>query len=213
MTVLVGSLIAVMVVGGCSKEGKKEKKSSPKKPAAGTRKEVASKMGEKKIVMVIAQNNFRDEELNQPKKILEDKGFDVKVASSSKETATGMLGTRVEPDLTLDEISVDDLDALIFIGGGGAREYWNNNSALSLAKEADDSGKILGAICIAPVILANAGVLTGKKATVFSTERDELESKEVTCTGKEVERDGNIITSSGPEVATEFGNAIVEALQ
>ena len=76
---------------------------------------------------------------------------------------------------------------------------------------------MLSAICIAPVTLANSGVLKGKKGTVWTNEESKIEQKlidkGVNYTGKTVEIDGNIITANGPEAAEEFGKAIVNALK
>jgi protease I len=166
----------------------------------------------KKIVMIIVHKDFRDEEFEEPQEIFIKQGAEVTIASSSMETATGMLGARIKPDILVDDVKVEDYDAIVFVGGSGASEYWNNPTAHKIAKEAVESNKILCAICIAPVTLANAGVLDGKRATVYSSEEDKLEAKGANCTGKNVEVDGNIITGSGPDAAKKFGKAIVEAL-
>lgn len=60
--------------------------------------------------------------------------------------------------------------------------------------------------------LANAGILSGKKATVFTSEEGKLKDKGAECTGRSVERDGSLITANGPKAAREFGNAIAQAL-
>lgn len=166
----------------------------------------------KKVAMVIAHQRFRDEEYLRPKEILEEEGVSVTTISSKKDIAIGMLGAKVKPDLTLDNLRIKEYDALLFIGGGGAEEYWDNQKAHSLAIEAVQRGKVLGAICIAPVILANAGLLYGKKATVFDSEVDKIKGKGAVYTGLPVERDGNIVTANGPEAADQFGKTIVEAL-
>jgi protease I len=179
-----------------------------------TKKEVFEEktLAGKKIVMIIAPQNFRDEELLQPKNILTEKGAEVVVASASLETAKGMLGAEIKPDIMVSEIKPEDWDAIILIGGTGASQYWDDSSVHSLLNEAVKQNKIVGAICIAPVTLANAGILSGKKATVFGSEVQKLKDKGAECTGKDVERDGNIITASGPQAANQFGNAIAQAL-
>jgi len=169
-------------------------------------------MVKKKVVMVIAHRNFRDEEFEEPRKILEKEGIEVIIASSSKDTATGMFGATAQPDILISELKVEDYDAIIFVGGSGASEYWNDPTAHKIAKEAVKQGKILGAICISPVTLANASVLEGKRATVWPSEIDKLKEKGALYTGEEVEIDGKIITASGPKAAEEFGKAILEAL-
>jgi protease I len=166
----------------------------------------------KRVVMIIAQENFRDEELLQPKKILEEAGITVKVASRAKGEATGMLGARVLPDMTLQDINVRDFDAIIFVGGQGASIYWDDPFAHSIANDANSAGKLVAAICIAPVTLAKAGLLKGKKATVWASEEGELTSEGARYTAKAVERDGNIITATGPAAAVEFAKKLVEAL-
>jgi protease I len=101
----------------------------------------------------------------------------------------------------------------VFIGGTGSSEYFNNPTAHSIAQEAAASGKLLGAICIAPSTLANAGLLDGRKATSYSSEEGNLKSKGATFTGAGVEADGKIITADGPSSAGQFGKALLEALK
>jgi len=171
-----------------------------------------AKLKGKKAVMIIAEKNFRDEELFEPKKILEAEGVKVIVASTSFNIARGMLGGKVKPDMLLSEIKVDDYDAIIFVGGSGASQYWNDSLAHNIAKEAVEKNKVLGAICIAPVTLANAGVLTGKKATVWPSERGKIEARGAIYTGESVQIEGKIITAEGPQAARKFGEAIAKAL-
>ena len=166
----------------------------------------------KKAVMIIAQNNFRDEELLKPKEVLEKSGVIVTVASSSLKESTGMLGAKVKPDILFTNINVADYDAVIFVGGSGASEYWDNPTAHKIANEANNAKKIVGAICIAPVTLAKAGLLKDKKATTFSSTINDIKSAGAKYTGAEVEIDGNIITASGPAAAQKFGETIVKAL-
>ena len=105
-----------------------------------------------------------------------------------------------------------DYDAVVFVGGVGAQEYWADSTAHAIAKAAVDSGKVLGAICIAPVTLGNAGVLSGKRATVWSSERERLEAGGAVYTGADVEVDGRVVTASGPGAAKEFGKRIATLL-
>jgi protease I len=165
-----------------------------------------------KAALVIASQGFRDEEFSQPKEILESAGAQVVVISSTLEESKGMLGMRVRPDLSVDSLRVADYEAVIFVGGVGAQEYWDDSTAHAIARAAVESGKVLGAICIAPVTLANAGVLSEKKATVWSSEREKLEEAGAVYTGADVEVDGRMVTASGPGAAEEFGKRIVKLL-
>lgn len=165
----------------------------------------------KKILMVVAPKNFRDEEFLEPKKIFEAAGAEVVVASKDVSVASGMFGATASVDRNLSQVKIADYDAVVFVGGAGAQVYFADETALNLAKEAYSQEKVVGAICIAPSILANAGILEGKNATAFSSEQENLENKGVTFTGEPVTVDGKIVTGSGPEAASEFGQKIVEA--
>lgn len=166
----------------------------------------------KTVAIVIAEKNFRDEEYQYPKEALEKAGIKVVTVSTTKKIALGKLGLEVVPDVLLSEVNLDDFDALIFIGGGGAKQYFHDESAFKLAKEAVEKNKIYGAICVAPVILANAGLLKKKKATVFESEIDQIKSKGALYTNEDVVVDGHLITASGPQAATKFGEAIIKLL-
>jgi len=167
----------------------------------------------KSVLMVIATQDFRDEEFVEPKKILESAGVRVTVASKELGEAVGVLGkVRAMPDFTLEQVHATDYDAVIFVGGPGSREYWDDPAAHKIARQAHDAGKLVCAICIAPVTLANAGLLEGKRATVFHGESARLKEAGATYTGASVEQDGRIITANGPKAATEFGSAIRAAL-
>lgn len=166
----------------------------------------------KKVLMIIANRNYRDEELEKPRSILTAAGAQVVVAASTTQQARGMLGGTATPDMALSAVNVGDYEAVLFVGGTGASVYFDDPTAHRIAQQAAKQGKIVGAICIAPVTLANAGLLDGKKATVFRTEAAKLRAKGAQYTGASVERDGNIITADGPQSAEAFGQAIAQAL-
>jgi len=197
-------LVSFVSAGSCSQ-------SAERLPAARAEGGGKSLKG-KKVVMIIANRKFRDEELGRPREVLTKAGAKVVVAAATTQTAVGMLGGRAKPDIPLSAVKVADYDAVIFVGGAGASVYWNNPTAHKIAREAVKKGKILGAICIAPVTLANAGVLRGKKATVFPSVAKFLKAKGAVYTGRGVERDGKIITANGPKNARAFGLAIAKAL-
>lgn len=166
----------------------------------------------KKVAMIIASQNFRDEEYLHPKEVLQSYSAQITTVSSSKNPARGVLDATVQPDILLSELNSSDYDAILFIGGGGAREYFDNPTAHKVAKETLNLGKVLGAICIAPSILANAGLLKGKKATCFSSEVSNLKAKGAIYTGADVETDGNIVTATGPQAAKKFGETVAAKL-
>ena len=170
------------------------------------------KISGKKILMVIAKNKFRDEEYVEPRKALEREGAIITVASSSGEMSTGMLGLKVKPDLLIGDVKEEDYDGIVFVGGGGASEYFNDPAAHRLARGFFDHGKLTSAICIAPATLANAGVLQGKKATSFPSSEEALRAQGAVVTKQDVVTDGVIVTGVGPGAAKKFGEKLVDVL-
>ena len=173
----------------------------------------------KKILFIIAKQDFRDEEYFIPKSILE-KEFEVKTASNTNEgeIALGFLGGEAKIDINYKNVNVDDFDAIIFVGGQGAPKNLDDEISYKIAKETVQKNKLLCAICIAPTILAKAGVLRGKKATVWHSEINKepikiLEENGAIFVNEDVVEDNNIITANGPKAAEKFGYKILEKLR
>jgi len=167
----------------------------------------------KKVLMVVAPKDFRDEEFLAPKNVLTAAGVQVVVASKGVTEARGILGAVTKIDLDLNQAKANHYDAVVFVGGPGAAVYFNDSKALTLAKQALEQNKVIGAICIAPSILANAGVLKDIKATTFSSEADNLKAKGAILSIEAVVQDGKIITASGPQAAKAFGETITAVLK
>jgi len=171
----------------------------------------------KKAAIIVAFRDFRDEEYFIPKQVLRSFGIEVVTVSSQKGKAIGSYGGVVNIEKTLDEIKVSGFDAVLFAGGSGAANYINNAKCHKIANEAAEKGKILGAICMAPAILARAGVLKNKKATCWQSALDKSVVKILKDEGAHYMRepvviDGRIITASGWKAARKFGEAIARYL-
>lgn len=165
------------------------------------------------VVMVIPPGGFRDEELLDTKAVLESGGVTVSVASTTIEEVTGMLGAKVMPDELISGVECRNCDGLILVGGSGAVKYFNDSGVHYLVKKAKEFKVVIAAICIAPSILANAGILRGVRATAFPSERNNLESKGAIYLNQGVVRDDKIITAQGPAFAKAFGQEILKALK
>lgn len=183
------------------------------KPASKGGGEEMEIKNQKKVLMVIAPADFQEKEYQTPRTILENSGYNIVVASKGVTSARGTSGTLINVDKQLNEVKIGDFEAVVFVGGPGTSVYFNDQTALALAQEAYQNEKIIGAICIAPSILANAGILRDKKATVFSSEVGNLKAKGAIYTDQPVTVDGKIITANGPAAAEEFGKEIVELLE
>ncbi len=166
----------------------------------------------KRAALIIPSANFRDEEFFETIKALDAAGIQRDVASTRTGIIRGMLGGSFVANALVNQLKVDDLDAIIFIGGTGVIEYIYNPVALNLIREAWDKRKIIAATSTAPSILANAGVLKGVKVTSFITEREVLTQIGAVYTGTPVEQDMKIITCSGPDAAIPFARALVDAI-
>jgi protease I len=167
----------------------------------------------KRVVFITAPQVFRDEEYFKPKEILEKAGVEVITASIKIGELTGGFGYRAVSTILISDIKSSDFDAIVYVGGGGSSVFFENKSALLLANEFFNQNKPLAAICIAGVILANSGVLKGRKATAYIDGKEALIRGDANYTGNSLEIDGNIITADGPAIAEEFGKAIVKVLQ
>ena len=170
-----------------------------------------------KVLFIIAKNGFRDEELLIPAEILSQAGHQIFIASNTEagNFAYGAGGSKVKVDLNLNEVNPSDYDLVVFVGGPGALDNLNNEVSYQIARKA--VLKKLAAICIAPTILALAGVLKGKKATVWSSSQYKesiniLKENGAEYQEKSVVVDGNIITANGPAAAKEFGEKLKEIL-
>lgn len=164
------------------------------------------------VLMIIPPERFRDEELFVTQEELEKAGHTTVIASTALGVRPGSRGGFATAALRLAEARTADYDAVVFVGGGGAKLLYADPDARRIAQEEAAGGKVLAAICLAPVILANAGVLRGKQATVAGTEAKTLESAGATYTGPGVTVDGRIVTANAPKASRRFGQTIAQLL-
>lgn len=166
----------------------------------------------KKVLFIIAQTNFRDEELSEPKKVLELNGIKCFVASISKEKAKGMLGAEVKPDLEVKDAKISDYDLVVVVGGQGSPSLANHPEVLKIVQEAKAAGKGVASICLGGVVLAKSGVLNGVKATVFPVPDaiKILREQGARYMPIDIVVDGKIVTATNPKVARQFGHALIE---
>lgn len=164
------------------------------------------------VLMVIAPEMFRDEEYEHPREVFERRRAQVTVASIEPGLCKGRFGLTATADIALADANAEEFDAVAFIGGAGASVFFEDPAALALAKAMHAAGKVVSAICIAPTVLANAGLLRGRKATSFPSQEDVLRAAGALYTGNPVQTDGRIVTANGPEAAYGFGEAVADAM-
>ncbi len=201
---LVLLLILPLLFNSC--QGGEDKKMEDKKEPS---------LAGKKILMVIAPQNFRDEEFKEPHSLFLSEGANVVVASTDTNEAKGMLGMKVKPDKLIEDVTALDFDAIVLIGGSGSTILWDNEKLHELLRSAYENKKIIGAICLSPVTLVKAGILKGKSATCYETPDvvQIFKENEVELTKKTVEVTEKIVTANGPPAAKDYAEKIVELLK
>lgn len=177
---------------------------------------MAATLSGKRILLVIAPEQFRDEELLEPQAIFTNNGAEVKIASTKLDLAKGMLGASAKPDLTLNDVKPEEYDACVVVGGMGSPAYlWNENKLHAILQHLHNNKKVVAAICLSGAVLAKAGVLKGKKATVWPVPESITALEQGGAhyrKGEHVVRDGLVVTADGPEVASKFAQEVVEAI-
>lgn len=173
---------------------------------------MALDLGNTKVQLVAAQEGFEDDELFVPEDVFSAAGAYVNIAANDIVTAHGLRGGEVDPDIAIWRIDVDDLDALVIAGGSGAVPHlWANPQLLDKIREAHVKGKVIGAIGLAGVVLAQAGLLKGKRATLSpdSIAIAEYRRHGVNYEDVDVVIDGNVVTARGVEDAKMFAELIL----
>lgn len=170
----------------------------------------------KKVLLVIAHQDFQPVEYGGTKKVLLQASVHVVTASDQPGVATAAdTGEQVTVDLALDQVHTAEYDGVFFVGGPGALRHLDNAHSYRIIRSAAALDIPWGAICIAPRILANAGVLKDKKVTGWDGDGELagiLEESAAVYERTPVVADGNLITANGPEAAEAFGQKIVQSL-
>lgn len=170
-----------------------------------------------KRVLILATDGFEQSELMDPKKALEDAGFETVVVSIEPGSIKGWndknWGDSVAVEATLDEVSAEDFDALLLPGGQMNPDILRmNDDAIDLINDFDDAGKTIAAICHAPWLLAEADILDGRTVTSWPSIRTDLANAGADVVDEEVVVDGNFITSRMPDDIPAFSKALIDAL-
>ncbi len=161
-----------------------------------------------KAIIVLA-NGFEDSEAIITQDVLKRAGIDVTLAGLGNKIIESSRGIKIITDELFSEELAKKYDALILPGGGrGYKNLTNSSSVNNSIHYFDKNKKLIAAICAAPIVLANAGILDNVKATVYPG----LEKKIPRPRNDNVVVDGHIITSRGPGTAFLFSLKIIEYL-
>ena len=167
---------------------------------------------ENQVVFFLANKDFRDEEYSEIKDVLDQFEIGSKIAAVEPGECFGTAGLPLTVDYTVDGVDVEQFSGIVFIGGTGCEQFLHDTAVHTLAKSFLDSGKVLSAICWAPAMLGIAGLLKGKKATVWDGAKDDLLKGGAEYTAERVTIDGKIITGDGPDASIGLGQAVAKAI-
>lgn len=145
--------------------------------------------------------------------LLRRAGIEVITAGLDTQPVTASRGTRLLPDTTLDVALQREYDMVVLPGGQpGADNLDQDPRIRALLQRMQAQDKYLAAICAAPKVFANAGVLAGKRATGFPGVLETLHLNDVQISNQPVVMDGKVITSRGPGTAMDFALQLIELL-
>jgi len=145
--------------------------------------------------------------------ILRRAGIEVIAAGLQAGIVKASRGTQLMPDMTLDAALAHEFDMVVLPGGmPGAKHLKEDARILNLLKKMAGEGKYTAAICAAPTVLAEAGLLKGKKATSYPGFLDKMAVPGMQYLTEPVVRDGKVLTSRGPGTAMDFALALIEEL-
>ncbi len=169
----------------------------------------------KKTVAILATNGFEESELREPMKALEKAGADVHIISEKmgmiKGWADGNWSKEYKVDKTIDEVNQSQYNALVLPGGViNPDTLRRNDSAIKLIKSFFENHKPVAAICHAPWLLAEAGVLKGRKITSFNSIKTDMINAGANWVDEEVVVDEGLVTSRSPKDMDAFTSKLVE---
>ena len=164
----------------------------------------------KKRVLCLLFPGFEEIEAVAPIDLLRRAGVEVVVASLTGETlVVGRCQLTLQADVSLADVIEQEFDLLLIPGGPGVQAVRADGRAAQLAQRYSQAGKPVAAICAAPTVLKDAGLLTGKRFTSHAGVLAELPDSLVR---ERVVEDGNLITSRGAATAVDFGLTLVRRL-
>ena len=145
--------------------------------------------------------------------VLRRADVDVTLAGLTPNVVEGAHGIKIVPDNSIDDVTVENFDAVVVPGGNpGYKNLRNDPRVINIVKKAFDSNKLVAAICAAPAVLSDAGVLEGKACTIYPGMENELRKGGGKPKEEIVVVDDKIITSRGPATALPFALKLAEKL-
>lgn len=169
-------------------------------------------MAGKNVVFIIAELQFNDQEYLIPKKILEKAGIKVFTSSLTNNLAFGQYGLKIKPEMILANLHPENFSSIVLVGGKGIKSLFNEKLLHKILHKFYLQKKPIAAICGAVGILANTGLLKGKRVAFYKEDKDIIESSGAILSDSDCEVDDLFITASGPEAAKAFSQHLLEKI-
>lgn len=171
-----------------------------------------------KPILIIATDGFEQSELMEPKRLLEEAGMTVKVASLEEGEIKGWdekdWGKSVAVDMLVGKVDAAEYEALLLPGGQINPDILRmHDTVIELVRAFDKAGKPIAAICHAPWLLAEANIIEGRTVTGWPSIRTDLSNAGANVVDEEVSVDGNLITSRKPGDIPAFTKALMDAVK
>jgi protease I len=167
-----------------------------------------------KKILIIVDDHYEDLELHYPKLRLTEAGYEVKIAGAKKGNAyKSKHGYDAKADLSFDDVSVENFDALIIPGGYAPDTLRIVPKVLEIVQFFNDQKKLIAFICHAGWVPVSAKILNGIKCTSYKTIKDDLVNAGAKWEDKEVVVDKHFISSRKPEDLPKFCEAILKFLK
>src|SRR4051794_5202222 len=165
-------------------------------------------------ILMIATDGYEDSELLETRRLLEQRGADVTLASLKMDEIKGDKGATTRPNVTIDDIDAGEFDALVLPGGvANPDKLRMNDKVVETVRTFAESGRPVGAICHGPWLLVEADVVRGRTVTSWPSIRTDLRNAGAEVVDEEAITDGNIVTSRKPEDIPAFAEAVVKLLE
>lgn len=165
------------------------------------------------ILIFLSATNFSEEEYLAVKKVFLKAGKGIFITSDSHTVCSGNKGLKVKSDTDFYNVNEKNFSAVVLIGGKGSKNYWDNETLHKIVRNFNSAGKIVAAICSAPIILARAGLLSKIPATCWSEDKNELIKLGIEYKDRSIIAENSIVTADGPRSAEQFAETILNMIK
>lgn len=165
-----------------------------------------------KVLIVISHDRFNDDEYRAVLNRLDNGTHEVETGSTHHTEAKGQFGLAVKPDVNLGFVEPDDYDALVFIGGQGAEEFFLDNTLMNLIHRYYTEKKLIAAIGLSVELLIYASVIAGHKVTCMPEMIQKIQGAGGYYTGSQTQIDRDILTATDDRAKDEFAEQLLRCL-